>query len=68
MVMHPGTRLRDYEIIGLIGTGGTGEVYKAHELNLNRDVAIKVYFHCNVSFSLQSPRIALRSYYGLITD
>ncbi len=42
MVLQPGTRLRDYEIISLIGTGGMGEVYKAKELTLDREVAIKV--------------------------
>jgi len=37
-----GTRLGHYEIIELIGAGGMGEVYKAHDPRLNRDVAIKV--------------------------
>ncbi len=42
MVLQPGTRLRDYEIMSLIGRGGMGEVYKAKELTLDREVAIKV--------------------------
>src|SRR5262245_9133685 len=41
MVLTPGTRLGPYEIESLIGSGGMGEVYKAHDSRLNRTVAIK---------------------------
>jgi eukaryotic-like serine/threonine-protein kinase len=37
-----GTRLGDYEIQSLLGTGGMGEVYRARDLRLRRDVAIKI--------------------------
>jgi eukaryotic-like serine/threonine-protein kinase len=37
-----GTRLGPYEIVGLVGAGGMGEVYRAHDSQLGRDVAIKV--------------------------
>jgi TolB-like protein/predicted Ser/Thr protein kinase len=41
MVLTPGARLGPYEIESLIGSGGMGEVYKAHDRRLNRSVAIK---------------------------
>jgi len=37
-----GSRLGPYEISGLIGAGGMGEVYRAHDTRLGRDVAVKV--------------------------
>lgn len=41
MLLTPGTRLGPYVIEALIGSGGMGEVYKAHDGRLNRTVAIK---------------------------
>jgi serine/threonine protein kinase len=37
-----GDRIRPYEIDVLLGKGGMGEVYRAHDTNLSRDVAIEV--------------------------
>lgn len=41
MPLAPGTQLGPYAIESLIGSGGMGEVYKAHDARLNRTVAIK---------------------------
>ncbi len=42
MTLSPGARLGPYEITGAIGAGGMGEVFRARDTKLNRDVAIKV--------------------------
>jgi eukaryotic-like serine/threonine-protein kinase len=42
MSLAPGTRLGPYEVSGLLGTGGMGEVYTARDTRLERTVAIKV--------------------------
>jgi len=42
MTLSPGTRLGPYEITAAIGAGGMGEVFRARDTRLNRDVAIKV--------------------------
>src|SRR6202453_2367436 len=40
--LTPGSKLGPYEILSLIGTGGMGEVYRARDSRLGRDVAIKI--------------------------
>ena len=42
MPVPPGTRLGPYEVTASIGVGGMGEVYRASDTRLKREVAIKV--------------------------
>ncbi len=42
MTLSPGERLGAYEIVSALGAGGMGEVYRARDSRLNRDVAIKI--------------------------
>ncbi len=42
MALAPGVRLGPYDITAQIGVGGMGEIYRATDTKLDRDVAIKV--------------------------
>ena len=42
MPLNPGSRLGSYDVIALIGQGGMGEVYRARDTTLDRDVALKI--------------------------
>src|SRR5215831_4504631 len=54
MPLQPGSRLGPYEIVAPIGAGGMGEVYRAKDPRLGRDVAIKV---LPASFSADADRL-----------
>lgn len=53
--LAPGSRLGAYEIISLIGAGGMGDVYRACDTTLNRDVAVKI---LPQQFALDPDRLA----------
>ena len=54
MALNPGTKLGPYEIQSLVGAGGMGEVYRAHDARLDRTVAIKI---LPVSYSADRDRL-----------
>ena len=55
MALSPGTRIGAYEVVSAIGAGGMGEVYRARDPHLNRDVAIKV---LPAAFARDAERVA----------
>src|SRR5215472_2893021 len=54
MPLSPGVRLGPYEILGAIGAGGMGEVYRARDTRLGREIALKI---LPESFACESDRL-----------
>ena len=63
MLLSAGSRLGPYEIVSLLGAGGMGEVYRARDTRLGRDVAIKV---LPESFSADAERLRCFEHAGLL--
>ena len=74
MSLSPGTRLGPYEILAPLGAGGMGEVYRARDPKLNRDVALKVlpeslahYPERRDRFTREAQTIAALNHPGIVT-
>ena len=62
MSLRPGTRIGAYDIVAVIGSGGMGEVYRAMDSRLNRDIAIKA---LPEAFNRDSERVAREEEAGI---
>ncbi len=71
MTLTPGRRLGAYDVVSLLGSGGMGEVYRAHDSRLKRDVALKVLQLDNpdsrVRFEREARAIAALNHPNIVT-
>lgn len=60
-VLPPGTRLGEFEILGLIGEGGFGIVYRALDTSLDREVAVKEYMPTALAARVGATQVQVKS-------
>ncbi|MDR5740960.1 MULTISPECIES: serine/threonine-protein kinase [unclassified Caballeronia] len=60
-VLPPGTRLGEFEILGLIGEGGFGIVYRALDTSLDREVALKEYMPSALASRVGATQVQVKS-------
>jgi len=60
-VLPPGTRLGEFEILGLIGEGGFGIVYRALDTSLDREVALKEYMPSALAARVGATQVQVKS-------
>ena len=74
MTFSPGAHLGSYEIVALIGAGGMGEVYRARDVKLHRDIALKVLLeraaadaHRRARFAREAQSVAALNHPNIVT-
>lgn len=60
-VLPAGTRLRNYELVSVLGQGGFGITYRARDTTLDRDVAIKEYLPISLALRAEGTTVVPRS-------
>ena len=68
MRISPGTRIGRYEVVAHIGTGGMGEVYRARDANLEKDVAVKVIAEAFATDATALPRFDRERRVGAVLE
>jgi len=68
MRISPGTRIGRYEVVAHIGTGGMGEVYRARDANLDKDVAVKVIAEAFATDATALPRFDRERQVGAVLE
>ena len=68
MRISPGTRIGRYEVVAHIGTGGMGEVYRARDANLEKDVAVKVIAEAFAADATALPRFDRERRVGAVLE
>src|SRR5439155_18068678 len=74
MTLSPGVHLGSYKIVALIGAGGMGEVYRARDAKLHRDIALKVLLergaadpHRRARFAREAQSVAALNHPSIVT-